>query len=317
MNFYAGITDYDWFSFLKAQRPDEVNFWRPSAGASFKAIAPGAPFLFKLHKPRHYIAGGGFYSGFVRLPLTSAWDVFGTKNGTADFGTFAAKIRGYQGKKGNTAPDPEIGCVILSNPFFFDQKDWIPAPEDWANSIVQGKTFDAAEKVGARLWAQVSAHLQPSLEQPATTRVAERPGAYLAERPVLGSKYLRTARLGQGAFRALTLENYQRHCCVTGENTVPVLQAAHIRPVAQSGNHALTNGLLLRADLHILYDKGLIGVSPDYKIRVSPQIREQFLNGKVYYSHDGQPLRSLPADPELRPDRDLLDWHMTQVFVGA
>ena len=68
--------------------------------------------------------------------------------------------------------------------------------------------------------------------------------------------------------------------------------------------------------MHILFDRGLIGVDADYNIRVSPQIREHYLNGKVYYEHDGQPLRSLPKDKGLRPDRDLLDLRMKEFFVA-
>jgi putative restriction endonuclease len=74
--------------------------------------------------------------------------------------------------------------------------------------------------------------------------------------PVLGRAYLRKARLGQGAFRLLTAKNYHERCCITGESTLPVLEAAHIRPVAQEGDHTLSNGLLMRADMHILYDRG-------------------------------------------------------------
>jgi hypothetical protein len=56
-------------------------------------------------------------------------------------------------------------------------------------------------------------------------------------------------------------------------------------------------------------------VGPDYCVRVSPQIREQYVNGRVYYEHDGEPLRSLPKAAALRPDRRLLEWHMEKVFV--
>ena len=60
MLFRVAITDNDWYHFLAARRPDEVNFWRPG-GQSFGAIPRGAPFLFKLHAPYHYIVGGGYF----------------------------------------------------------------------------------------------------------------------------------------------------------------------------------------------------------------------------------------------------------------
>jgi hypothetical protein len=82
MNFFVAITDYDWFQLHAAKtNVDEVNFWRPSSGASFKALQMGEPFLFKLHAPRHHIVGGGFFTKFLTLPVSLAWDAFGESNG--------------------------------------------------------------------------------------------------------------------------------------------------------------------------------------------------------------------------------------------
>ena len=80
-------------------------------------------------------------------------------------------------------------------------------------------------------------------------------------------------------------------------------------------NNAVTNGVLLRADVHILYDQGLVGIDQDYRLRVSPAIREQYLNGVNYYAHDGQAVRKLPEIPSHRPNREHLAWHMENVFV--
>jgi len=62
VNLYVGITDYDWFRFLAAQAAvDEVNFWQPGGRTNFQALRSGELFLFKLHSPRNFIVGGGFY----------------------------------------------------------------------------------------------------------------------------------------------------------------------------------------------------------------------------------------------------------------
>ena len=79
--FYVGVTDNDWFDFLKQKSPEEVNFWKPGEKSSFKAISIGDPFLFKLRSPRNVIAGVGFFSSFSILPLGFAWDVFEQNNG--------------------------------------------------------------------------------------------------------------------------------------------------------------------------------------------------------------------------------------------
>jgi putative restriction endonuclease len=312
MKYFIGVTDGDWFRFLAERRPDEVNFWRPMGKVPFRALEVGAPFLFKLHKPEHKIVGGGFFAGYRRTPLSKAWDDFGIANGAASYGEMRESIRKYRESRGLETHDPEIGCIALVEPFFLPEREWIPAPPDWADSIVSGKRYDIEEPVGRMVWDAVTmARLGQQVD---AIGIADRPRrAY--DGPILGKAYLRRARLGQGAFRLLTLENYGERCCITGENTVPVLEAAHIRPIARDGDHALSNGLLMRADLHILYDRGLIGVDPDYRIRVSGGIREQYLNGKVYYAHDGAELRSLPEDEALQPDRERLAWHMETVFV--
>jgi hypothetical protein len=72
-------------------------------------------------------------------------------------------------------------------------------------------------------------------------------------------------RLGQGAFRVLVTDAYERRCAVTGEKALPVLQAAHIRPVTKEGTHQLDNGLLLRSDIHALFDQGYVTVTPDHR----------------------------------------------------
>jgi putative restriction endonuclease len=60
MKFWVGITDNSWFNMLSDIRPDEVNFWQPGGSTNFKAIPPGAPFLFKLHSPQLSILPASF-----------------------------------------------------------------------------------------------------------------------------------------------------------------------------------------------------------------------------------------------------------------
>ena len=82
MNFFIGITDQAWFDSLSSlPSPDEVNFWQPSGKTKFGAIQPGELFLFKLHSPNDYIAGGGFFAHSTLLLISLAWEVFQEKNG--------------------------------------------------------------------------------------------------------------------------------------------------------------------------------------------------------------------------------------------
>jgi len=89
-----------------------------------------------------------------------------------------------------------------------------------------------------------------------------------------------------------------------------------VRPYAGGGAHALPNGLLLRADIHRLYDAGYVTVTPDYRFRVSRDLADDFHNGREYerFAHRAVTVPRVPAD---QPDRKLLDWHAAEVFRGS
>jgi putative restriction endonuclease len=80
------------------------------------------------------------------------------------------------------------------------------------------------------------------------------------ETPRYGKPLLVWPRIGQGVFRIAVTDAYGRACAVTGEHSLPALEAAHIRPYAAEGLHDVANGLLLRSDLHRLFDKGYVTV---------------------------------------------------------
>ncbi len=301
MRFWVGLTDGDWFEYLRNSTPDEVNFWQPSAGRRAVRLDAGALFLFKLHSPRNFVVGGGFYVRYSALPARLAWDAFGDKNGTTSYDALRDRVRRY--RKQSVSGDPFIGCNILNAPFFFEDKDWIAIPETWAPNTQQGRTFDTETVDGLRLWNAVHERLR-GIPVPKSQ----------VESPRLGAEYLTRARLGQGAFRVLVTEAYERRCAVSGERTLPVLEAAHIKPYAKSGPHLISNGLLLRSDLHILFDDGYLTVTEDLKVEVSRNIKEKFENGREYYRYHGKPLITVPGDSNQRPSHEFLRWHNTEVF---
>ena len=82
MRLFVAVTDNDWFAVHASKAEvEEVNFWRPSPEATFKVLQPGELLLFKLHSPDNYIAGGGFFTRFLQLPVNLVWDTFGEANG--------------------------------------------------------------------------------------------------------------------------------------------------------------------------------------------------------------------------------------------
>ena len=122
-------------------------------------------------------------------------------------------------------------------------------------------------------------------------------------------------RLGQAGFRVGVLDAYGRRCAVTEEKTLPVLEAAHIRPYADGGGHEIGNGLLLRSDFHTLFDAGYLTIDTDYRLLVSKRLKEEFSNGRHYYEHHGQRIPNLPEQPELYPSRSAIEWR-TGSWVG-
>ena len=299
MKLFVGVTNNEWFRFLAERKPDEVNFWRPRSQTDFKAITQGDVFLFKLHSPLDFIAGGGIFVSHRRLPLPLAWQAFGENNGVPDFETFERRILEHR------SPDElsrQIGCTVLAEPFFWPRDAWIPVPSDWSKNIVTGKGYDVSAGIGAALWADVQARLTTGVSGRLAGSIAEAAARY-------GAPVTIRPRLGQGAFRVEVTDAYSRRCAITGEKTLPALEAGHIRPYAKSGPHEIRNGLLLRSDLHNLFDLGYLTVTLDYKVKVSRRIREEFENGRHYYELDGQSLAVLPHDEIARPAPEFLEWH--------
>lgn len=306
MKYWVGVTDNQWFSHLAARRPDEVNFWQPSATPPFKGAPMGLPFLFKLKRPGNKIAGGGFFVTYSTLPLSLAWEVFGDKNGASTFEEFRGLVAPLMRSSGCIS---DVGCTVLSNPFFIEAESWIE-PLGWSANIVRGKMYSTEEPSGATIWDAICLHLQASNREPDPL-----PGQTIREpERKYGQPVLVAPRLGQSSFRVLVTDAYKRRCAITGENTLVALEAAHIVPYGGDGTHDVSNGLLLRADFHRLFDTGLVTVTPDYRVKISPLIREAYFNGKAYYRMNDMQLAVTPDRLASRPDPDRLDWHNKNCF---
>jgi putative restriction endonuclease len=177
-------------------------------------------------------------------------------------------------------------------------------PTNWSPNIVSFKTYNTGDAEGLALWGAVNERLG----QPQKARMD-------IEHARFGEPQLIRPRLGQGAFRVLVTDIYQRRCAVTQERTLPALEAAHIRPYGDGGEHEARNGLLLRRDIHSLFDAGYVTVTPDLRFEVSRRIREEFNNGKHYYVLHGRAIDA-PTGVGQRPDPDALIWHNEHCFRG-
>jgi putative restriction endonuclease len=314
MKFYLGVTDNNWFNYLSKINPEDINFWQPGGTMNFKVLTPGAPFLFKLKSPLNAIGGIGFFSSHTFLPISIAWDAFKNRNGCDTYDEFKKMILNYRSDKLNL--NPTIGCIILTNPIFFDKEDWIETPVDWSKSIVQGKSYDSNELIGRQIWLRIEKLLEKYLF---LNVLDEGKNQFILEEstsPAYGKSILTKVRLGQGAFRVLVTDAYSRRCSITGEKTLPVLEAAHIKPYVESGPHFISNGLLLRSDMHKLFDTGYLTITRDLKVEVSSRIKEEFQNGKEYYQYHGKDLLFLPNRDFDKPNEKYIDWHNTIIYRG-
>jgi putative restriction endonuclease len=315
---FIANTDRAWFDFLstraQAGRVDEVNFWVPKATVPMKNMLPGELVLFRLRSPDNCIAGYGFYAHFAVVDLHTAWSAFGWKNGDPDKLRFFQRIGGYRGTDllipgADLAP---IGCTVLRDAMFWPEQRWIPwgNAEGWASTIVRGKT----ERDPAR-----AARLSAAVQDDAAT-VPDDLGDRFVPLDIDERAFaLREIvdREGQGSFRLRLLDAYEGRCAITGEHTEPVLDAAHIQPYLGPRSNHLQNGLLLTKEFHALFDKGYVGVTPDYEVRVSERLREDWRNGRRYYPYDKQRLLHVPVSADSRPSRDALAWHFERVFRKA
>ncbi|WP_422733297.1 HNH endonuclease [Micromonospora sp. WMMD558] len=310
MRAYVGVTDERWYRFLAA-RPhlNEINFWRPSGGA-FRALTIGEPFFFKAHYPLNRIIGGGFFSGFATLRISEAWELLGEANGAATVADMRRSVGRYRKQAIGSDEDPVIGCIFIRDVTYFPDEATVAPPQGLASNVVQGKTYDLADPQTQDYFQLLIHRLIGTAVDLDLSEPWHRPG------PVYGDPRLAPQRLGQQAFKAVVLGAYGRRCAVTGNKVAPVLQAAHIRPLPKGGQHRLDNGLLLKSDVHTLFDRGYLGVDPRYRLLVSPRLRSEFGNGDQFYAKAGE-LITLPERRADRPNREFLEWHLDTVFKAA
>lgn len=306
VNLFVANTDNAWFDFLSSEpNITEVNFWWPGEMA-FRALQPGELLVFRLKSPRNSIGGFGIFSSHSSLPIQIAWESFGRANGVASFEALRSSIARY---RTGTAVGPmtNIGCTILVEPVFLPSDLWPDVPASYSRSIQRGKMYSTDDAEGLKLWNELQDAAQMS-RAPVASELAEVQACY-------GAPALIAPRLGQGAFRVAVTEAYDRQCAVTGGKVLPALDAAHIKPYSEGGLHTKPNGILLRKDIHSVFDAGYATVDEDHRFLVSKKVKEVYNNGEEYLRLDGKAIR-LPSRRSDWPDPDFLRWHNVNRFLS-
>jgi putative restriction endonuclease len=217
------------------------------------------------------------------------------------------RVEKYRVSRSPTEDYP-VGCIMLEQPAFFDERDWIEAP-DWKVNIQSGRGYSLDEEPGQSLWQHVQGLLSSRMSAAGVVSVREPVG------PRYGPPVFTFPRLGQGSFQGAIIDAYARRCAITGERVLPALEAAHIKPYGEGGEHRIDNGLLLRRDLHALFDRGYLTVSPEMDVVVSKRLKDEFHNGEEYLAMTGHRLLA-PTRPADRPNPEFLDWHNQHRFVA-
>jgi putative restriction endonuclease len=307
MNGYIGHTDEGWWRFLRDHTDSkEVNFWRPS-GRGFAALKQGEPFFFRIKSPVSKIGGFGHFARYAQLPVWRAWEVFGPANGVGSDHALLEMLSSVAKREMNQSH--QLGCIALVECCFFDADDLLPVPETFNPQNVSGSVIDLSEAGGRMLWERCLERAQ------AAERVEFPSSPGLSERARYGREQRIFPRLGQGSFRLAVADAYGGTCCVTEERALPALEAVHIRPWSLGGTHDLSNGLLLRRDLHRLFDLGYLSVRSDHRLLVSPRLPEEFGEGCACHRYEGRQLAA-PRDPAHAPAPEAIAWHAESVFLG-
>ncbi|MBQ0754702.1 MAG: HNH endonuclease [Gammaproteobacteria bacterium] len=190
------------------------------------------------------------------------------------------------------------------------------------------KGLAGASKLDREVWQAFSEHSSewmPEIEQrlsqlldggkPTTVSVGteDLPANYRGDNITVTS----TRRKGQNLFRDAVFSAYQSRCCVTGVSDSRLLIASHIKPWREDADNRLNprNGLCLSALVDRAFDLGLVAVSQDYRLMVSPQLGAQRDNvhiSETFYSREN---KTIELPDKFVPDMAFLEWHRGRVFL--
>ncbi len=292
----VALTDYNWYKTLRSRSvTNEVNFWTPTPW-NIRRLSKGDIVYFLLKKKYgRKICGYGRFVAYKNMDIKNAWQQYGPYNGASSFSEMKNRVANYtnkNSKSGYRGKDHIIGCVILKDIKFFDDEDQLKDMDyGWRipRQVVKYKYVVSAKTI------QQNTHTQ--LDQPFT----------LVDDTKTYTDTTTSVRKGQNNFRDMILAAYNRKCCITQENTPDVLQAAHIQGYRSEASNHVQNGLLLRVDLHRLFDAGLITIDDNYIVQIS-----SYLLSDSYIQFNGMKINL----PELRnrPSLEALRWHYKNVF---
>ncbi|NUQ81212.1 MAG: HNH endonuclease [Bacteroidetes bacterium] len=287
--FAISPTDIEWFKFLRTEGLNsEINFWTPTPW-NVSRLASGDKLYFMLKSPIRKIGGYGQFVEYKNMSVNDAWNKYGFKNGCTSKQDLIDRLDKYKASNSSderSVTDSEIGCIVLTNAVYYDDDKFLDLDNyeiDFSRFIVKIKYYNENDPLEIATESMVKEFelLPTTLEKLKKSRLV-------------------TERKGQGNFRAIITTAYSNKCCITNETTPELLEAAHIQPYFDENSNHVKNGLLLRVDLHKLYDNGLLYIDESFKIHISPEVKSEY-----YQKLNGTTIR-LPENINLHPSKEAL-----------
>ncbi len=277
-------TDNKWVTVLKDHQLNSfVNFWTPTLW-NIKNPRKGDRWYFLLKSPIRKIGGYGEIVEYKNMTPIKAWKEYGIRNGCETLDELKTKIdlyfkrnsKKYKGQKIDVNKH-KIGCLILKNCEFWDEPYYIKTENFGiiiAKQVEKHKVFNQIDPFNFE-------HNNAGFEPLNKSREENKASV--------------NQRRGQGKFKGDILKAYNNKCCVSGETCQELLDAAHLQEYLNEDSNHIQNGILLRVDLHRLYDNGLLYIDNNYKIRISPKI-----TSRIYRKYHNKPIL-LPEDENDHP----------------
>ncbi len=287
--FAISPTDIEWFKFLRTEGLNsEINFWTPTPW-NVSRLASGDKLYFMLKSPIRKIGGYGQFVEYKNMSVNDAWNKYGFKNGCTSKQELIERLDKYKASNSSderSVTDSEIGCIVLTNAVYYDDDKFLDLDNyeiDFSRFIVKIKYYNENDplEIATQSTLKEFELLPTSIEKLKKSRLV-------------------TERKGQGNFRAIITTAYSNKCCITSETTPELLEAAHIQPYFDENSNHVKNGLLLRVDLHKLYDNGLLYIDESFKIHISSEVKSEF-----YRKLNGTKIR-LPENNNLHPSKEAL-----------
>lgn len=275
------VTDPNWFNFLKNNDlHSNVNFWQPTY-QRLNRINEGDRVYFKI-KGERIIAGYGEFVEQRELTVNEAWRDFGQRNGCEikkDFiNIINQKLHQHSQRIAN---ERRIGSIVLNNCVYLD-----------TFIVINDTVWNPRATKSFR-------YMKDGEKHPVTKR--ERITDFqLVKGPRTQKTTTTNTRSGQSDFSSRIRRAYNNTCCISGETIPELLEAAHIQEYKSKDSQHVQNGLLLRVDLHRLYDSGLIFINDKYEIQVSSK-----LNGTIYEIYRNRSI-NYHKDKRYKPSKDAL-----------